>query len=133
MRYSHLYLKEELKDINIGRGPFHFLIVIYENEGICQEDLSKKLRLDKTTTTRTLHKLLMAGYISKQKNIEDKRMYRVYTSIKGKELIKNRKTIFSSLDKIILSGLTDREKEVLEKLLIRMIQNIIQEVKGDEK
>ena len=95
--------------------------------------LSKKLRLDKTTTTRTLQKLLMAGYISKQKNVEDKRMYRVYTSIKGKELIKNRKTIFSVLDKIILSGLTDQEKEVLEKLLSRMIQNIIQEVKGDEQ
>jgi len=133
MRYSHLYLKEELKDINIGRGPFNFLIVIYENEGIFQEDLSKKLRLDKTTTTRTLQKLLMAGYISKQKNVEDKRMYRVYTSIKGKELIKNRKTIFSSLDKIILNGVTDQEKEIFEKLLSRMIQNIIQEVKSDEQ
>lgn len=132
MRYSHLYMKEELKDTEIGRGPFHFLMCIYENEGICQEDLSNELRLDKTTTTRTLQKLLKGGYISKEKNVEDKRMYRVYTTLKGKELIHNRKTIFSSLDKIMLEGLTNEEKEILEKLLTRIAQNLIKEFKGDK-
>ncbi|MCC7572343.1 MAG: MarR family transcriptional regulator [Candidatus Methanofastidiosum sp.] len=126
-------MKEELKDTEICRGPFHFLMCIHENEGICQEDLSRELRLDKTTTTRTLQKLLTGGYISKEKNVEDKRMYRVYITLKGKELINNRKAIFSSLDKIMLGGLTNEEKDMLEKLLTRIAQNLIKEVKGDKK
>lgn len=73
------------KNINLQKGQFIFLIRVCENPGINQRDLSKLLKVDKTTTAKAIQKLIGVGYIERKEDPVDKRMWRLYPLKKALE------------------------------------------------
>lgn len=73
------------KNINLQKGQFIFLIRVCENPGINQRDLSKLLKVDKTTTAKAIQKLIVVGYIERKEDPVDKRMWRLYPLKKALE------------------------------------------------
>lgn len=73
------------KNINLQKGQFVFLIRVCENPGINQRDLSKLLKVDKTTTAKAIQKLIGVGYIERKEDAVDKRMWRLYPLQKALE------------------------------------------------
>lgn len=68
----------KFKELNLQKGQFVFLTRICENQGINQIDLSNMLKVDKTTTTKAVQKLIKADYVDKKRDEIDKRMCRLY-------------------------------------------------------
>jgi len=114
----------KFKEQNLQKGQFIFLTRICENPGINQIDLSNLLKVDKTTTTKVIQKLIEAGYISKKRDELDKRMWRIYPQAKGKETYlfvvqeENRNV------EICFDDFTDKEKEEVYQLVKKMSNNI---------
>lgn len=114
----------KFKEISLQKGQFIFLTRICENEGINLIDLSNLLKVDKTTTTKAIQKLIEAGYILKKRDALDKRMWRLYPEDKAKEVYsfiieeENR-----SID-TCLNSFTQEEKELAKKMIVRMRENI---------
>ncbi|MGE5627231.1 MAG: MarR family winged helix-turn-helix transcriptional regulator [Solirubrobacterales bacterium] len=114
----------KFKEINLQKGQFTFLTRICENKGINLIDLSNLLKVDKTTTTKAIQKLIEAGYIFKKRDEADKRMWRLYPEDKAQEVYsfiieeENR-----SID-TCLHDFTMEEKELVNRLIIRMRENI---------
>jgi len=118
-----------ISDINfrehfLQKGQFIFLTRICENPGINLIDLSNMLKVDKTTTSKVVQKLINEGYVQKIRDEEDQRMWRLsplsraletYPHIIGEE---NR-----NID-ACLHGFTDFEKENVLLLLQKMRENI---------
>lgn len=77
-----------IKELNLQKGQYMFLARICEKSGINQVDLSNLLKVDKSTTTKVIQKLIRVGYISKKKDNIDKRMWRLYPQNKGLEIYK---------------------------------------------
>ncbi|WP_376774609.1 MarR family winged helix-turn-helix transcriptional regulator [Clostridium thailandense] len=73
-RCIHSISDIKFKEINLQKGQFIFLTRICENQGINQIDLSNLLKVDKTTTTKAIQKLIEAGYIEKKRDDNDKRI-----------------------------------------------------------
>lgn len=86
--------------------------------------MSNLLKVDKTTTTKVIQKLIEAGYISKKRDELDKRMWRIYPEAKGKETYlfvvqeENRNV------EICFDYFTDKEKEEVYQLVKKMSNNI---------
>lgn len=114
----------KFKELKLQKGQFTFLTRICENPGINQIDLSNILKVDKTTTTKAIQKLIDAGYISKEKDDTDKRMWRLYPKKKALEdyefiIDEENRNIGVCFDKF-----SEEEKEMVYELVRKMSKNI---------
>ncbi|VBB09513.1 transcriptional regulator marr-type conserved site [Lucifera butyrica] len=126
-RYSQIFFNSELKKYNLGSGQYIFLVTLFENNGISQEQLANIVKIDKTTTARAVAKLVNEDYVIRKISEDDKRAYNLYTTGKA-ESIKN--ILFEVLDswnKIMLDNLDREEREILLNLIERIGASILRQ------
>lgn len=122
-RYSQIHIAKELGDYNIGSGQFSFLMILYHNDGVSQESIAKALRVDKATTARAIKKLMEEGYVYKERNPLDKRVYKVFLTERAKKIKPKIIKILSEWTEFLLSDFTKEERELFTKLLIKIAKN----------
>lgn len=114
----------KFKKLNLQKGQFTFLTRVCENPGINQIDLSNLLKVDKTTTTKVMQKLIEAGYINKKRDDIDKRMWRLYPEEKSLDVYtlviqeENRNI------EVCFNNFTEEEKLLAYQLVKKMGENI---------
>lgn len=126
-RYSQIFFNKEFKAYQLGSGQYMFLIELYQNPGITQEQLSELVRIDKATTAKAIAKLIAAGYVTKHTSAADKRAYNLYATDKA-ETIKS--SLFSLLDvwnKLLLDGFDAEEQQFAHRLLEKMCANALKQ------
>lgn len=114
----------EFKECNLTKGQYLYVIRIYENPGIIQEELSDMIKVDKTTISRAVKKLEKDGFIEKKSDEENKKIKRLYVSKKGEEVYDFIKRENDYSNEIALKGFSKREAEEIEKLLIKVRKNV---------
>lgn len=102
-----------MKSISLERGQFQYLMRIKEHPGINQQHLSEILLVDKTSTAKAVNKLVTKGYITKKKDLNDKRNYNLSLTHTGEKacsfLIKEEQFVTRKS----LSTLTDANQQLL--------------------
>lgn len=121
------------RKLNLQKGQFTFLTRICENNGINQIDLSNSLKVDKTTTTKAIQKLIEAGYIYKKRDCADKRMWRLYPEKKALDIYMFIIAEENRNIKVCLDNFSEEEKTLVCKLVKRMSGNIEKEWKEVKK
>ncbi|MBP2643820.1 MAG: hypothetical protein H6Q67_1707 [Firmicutes bacterium] len=124
-RYSQIFFNAELKKYNLGSGQYIFLVNLFKNNGINQEELSDIVKIDKATTARAVAKLVKEKYVIRKISENDKRAYNLYTTEKA-ESIKN--ILFGILDswnRIMLEDLDSEDRKTLFKLIDKVGINIL--------
>ena len=86
VREIHALYESKFKNYDLQRGQFIFLTRVYENPGISLSDLSYELKMDKTSITRAIQKLIDSEYITKIQDLDDKRIWHLFTTEKCKDL-----------------------------------------------
>lgn len=133
-RYSQTHIGETIKKYNIGKGQWSFLTqLLFNADGLTQEELSEKLHIDKANTARAIKKLQDEGYIYWKADPGDARKKRIYVSAKSLEFEEEFHQVFKDLNKILSKGFTEEEKETTRNLLFRMLDNIIEYRTGQGK
>ena len=112
------------KDKNLQRGQFIFLLRIYENQGINLIELSNLMKVDKTTSTKAVQKLINEGYLEKKEDSLDRRVWRVYPTLKGQEVYRYIAHEEEKSSEIYYKDFSKKEKEDLFILLEKMKKNI---------
>ena len=114
----------QFRQLRLQKGQFIFLTRICEFPGINLIDLSNLLRVDKTTTTKAVQKLIQADYIRKEQDVSDQRVWRLYP----KELaLRSYVQVIAAENRYIaqcFQGFSNQEKKEASKLLARMRENI---------
>ena len=72
-RKGRASISKGLEQYDIGSGQMMFLLQLYKQDGISQEELTEKLNIDKGTTARSIKKLEKEGFIIRVKDEHDKR------------------------------------------------------------
>jgi len=87
------------------------------------------LKVDKATTTKAVQKLMAEEYVVRKRDIEDKRMWHLFPSVKAEKvyeyIIQEENRRIASC----FSDFSDEEKKMAEHLIKRMGQNIEQDWK----
>ncbi len=86
-RFSNRYFDRHLSKYDIGSGQLMFLLLINEYEGISMQQLSTMVEMDKGTTTKSIQKLIDQQYVEAVTDEADKRVRRLYTTIKANEIM----------------------------------------------
>jgi DNA-binding MarR family transcriptional regulator len=122
-RYTQSYTDEALAKFQLSSGTYPFLLNLYHNEGISQNQISKALNVDKAMSARSIKRLIDIGYIRKEENRNDSRAYKLFLTDEAKNIIPD---IINEIDKwidIITEDISDMEKEQIIKLLGKILDN----------
>ncbi|MEG0752911.1 MAG: MarR family winged helix-turn-helix transcriptional regulator, partial [Angelakisella sp.] len=76
-RLGTSHLLQNYSEYNIGYGQYQFLLNLYIQDGLTKEQLTKRVVVDKATTSRSIQKLLDNGYVTVIVDEHDKRVHHI--------------------------------------------------------
>ena len=117
------FISKEISKFGIGSGQIMFLIELYKNDGISQEELSEILNIDKATTCRAIKKLEKEELLIKVKDENDKRAYKLYLTEKSKSIEDNIKNALNEWEKHISKELSQEEVNILINMLKKICKS----------
>lgn len=112
------------REFNMQKGQYLFLTRICENPEINFIDLSNMLKVDKTTTTKAVKKLVEIGYVNKVQDGTDKRGYKLTATKRGLEIYKFLIEEENRQINICFKDFSEEEKAMATRLLKKMSENI---------
>jgi len=122
-RHTQMYFDRHLGQYELSYGALSFLMVLFHHDGIHQEEISRKLSIDKATTTRAIHKLIESGYVRRETDSADRRAYFIYLTEKGLALKPELHKLSRDWSAQLTSGFTSEEKDQVFRLLEKMSHN----------
>jgi DNA-binding MarR family transcriptional regulator len=114
----------EFKEYDLTKGQYLYLVRICENPGIIQEKLAEMIKVDRTTAARAIKKLEMNGFIEKKDDQHNKKIKKLFPTVKGKNVYPFIKRENDHSNIVALAGLSETEVETLFNHLQRVRRNI---------
>lgn len=115
---------ERDEETQMGRGQMNILRVIVNNENITQDELAKKLNLDKTTVAKAVKKLELRGLIIRKSSKEDKRKKELIATDEAKEVKNKMKEHMDSISSLFFEGISEVEVDRFNSTLGKIEKNI---------
>lgn len=110
--------------ISITNEQWVVLKTIASQTGITQTEISKRTLKDKTNITRILDLLEKGGYIRRNKDESDRRIYRITLSSKGASVLESVTPLVDEGELIVCNALTELEQQQLIALLSKVSLSI---------
>lgn len=122
-RLSSLFVGREMSRLGFGPGQFFFLTALYGEEGVSQDELSKRVGVDKSNTSRALAKLEQYGLIRRQSDPHNHRVKKVYLEDRALRVRNEFKKIQTRWNEALLCGFSETEKRALLSAVKKMAAN----------
>lgn len=102
------------------------------SDGVTQLELAESTKLKPPTVSVALKRMEEQGYVRRETDPMDMRAVRVFLTDAGKALDASHLDRIHRIDEVIMRGISEEETQILRSLLIRMRDNLANEVGGDE-
>lgn len=122
-RKGNVFITKEISKFGIGSGQVMFLMELYKKDGISQEELSEGLNIDKATTCRAIKKLEEAEFLTRVKDKNDKRAYKLYLTQKSKDMENSIRDVLRICEDHISKNLSEEEVKTLAMILKKICIN----------
>ena len=119
-RCGGLYRNQELEPLGITGRQAGSLIAICHEPGISQEQLGKRMVLNKSNIARQLAALEDMGLVQRQTSPNDRRVLRCYPTEKTQEMLPQIRKVYRAWREELLQDMTPEEQETLEQLLAKI-------------
>lgn len=118
-------LSDALMDqIALHRSQAMVLCKLFVQDGMTQSEIAQQLSVQGATMTDILQRMEESGLVSRQRDLEDNRLVRVYLTAAGHEKERFIMEQFLKLEAAIFAGFSESERAVLRQLLDRSLENI---------
>ncbi|TQD24962.1 MarR family winged helix-turn-helix transcriptional regulator [Methanolobus vulcani] len=124
--HNHRYIERALESYNLKGPMFAFLLTLSHKDGCSQECLARYLKFSKATATRVITTLEKQGYVYREKDEDDRRIYRVFISDEGRGLIPAINSALQEWNDIFLSDLSDEEEQIFRNLLDKTKNTLVE-------
>ena len=115
---AHSQFKAMLRPFDLTNLQHLVLEGLWYREGLTAAELGKLLVLDKATMSGILERMLESGWIRKERDPNDGRVFRIFTTKKADKAKDELINLRIQANAELLSGFT-REEQVLFKRLLR--------------
>ncbi len=124
--YLNTYFNKMIKEnkLDITTEQWVLLIIISKTPGISQTEIAKKGLKDKTNVTRMLDVLERNGYLTRKKDKLDRRIYRIFLTKKGEDILNKIYPIVYTVNKESCKNLKDKELTDLKNYLTTICNTI---------
>ncbi|MGJ9383803.1 MarR family winged helix-turn-helix transcriptional regulator [Salipaludibacillus sp. CF4.18] len=118
------YIKSKLEPYNLAPEQNLVMMLLWEKDGLTQNQLAKALNKDKTNIARMVSNLEGKGFLNRSKCPNDQRSMEIYLTSCGKELGNQVIPILENFNKVVCKGISTEELKEMERLLHLMNHNI---------
>lgn len=118
------YIKSKLEDFNLAPEQNLVMMLLWEKDGLTQNQLAEKLNKDKTNIARMASSLEKKGFIKRAHPKEDRRSLMLYLTEDGKDLGEKVIPVAEDFNDVVTQGISNEEIQELERLLSKIDQNV---------
>ena len=118
------YIKAKLAPLNIAPEQNLILLLLWDKDGLSQNEIAKKLEKDKTNITRMLSNLEKKGFIKRRCNEIDGRSFNIFLTEEGKKMGEHIHPITEEFNRIVCSGISEQEMDTVKEVLKKMRENV---------
>ncbi len=118
-----LHARISPQGVAVGQWPF--LMFLWEEDGLTQRELSRRISIEEPTTARTLDRMERDGLISRERNARDRRQVNVFLTERGRELRDELVPYALEVNALATHGLSEQDKAKINSLLSYMISRLV--------
>ncbi|STX42818.1 transcriptional regulator [Legionella donaldsonii] len=115
---------ELLKPYKITHAYTYFLMELYNQDGLTQAEMHKRIGIEQPTAVRTLDRMERDGFILRKPSSDDRRVVLIYLTEKAQHCKKEIDQCAVQLNELALLGFNEEEKINLNQMLKRLNQNL---------
>ncbi len=124
-RCQRLYITEQLKDLPAATRYYSLILAVWNHPGFSQDQLSRHLRLNKSSIARAVAQLEEQGYIERKTCEKDQRIIRVYPAAAMEQVIPRIRKAGKEWQKLVTADLSPEELDQFSWVLDRINQRAI--------
>ncbi len=125
-RYGRMFRDERLLPLGLSSPVGAYLRHICAEPGISQEQLTRRIGINKSNVSRQVTVLEEDGYVERRVCGKDKRVLRLYPTEKAQALQPQLEAVWDSWEACLGSRLTPGEQALLRELLERMRASVLE-------
>ncbi|MCF6247469.1 MAG: MarR family transcriptional regulator [Desulfobacula sp.] len=122
-RLCMIHLRNEMKKMGVGAGDYPFLAFLFFKEGQSQDELSKRMRVDKSYTARALAKLEKLGMIERRPDLNEHRVKRVFLSQKSRDMETPFFEMLKNWHNTLIKNIDPDDLAIVQSGMDQMIEN----------
>ncbi len=109
-----------------GLTPFHWLVLccLWEEDGLPTCSIGEKLQQVGGTITGVLDRMEERGLVRRERDVEDRRIWRIWLTAEGKKLEAVLPPLAMELREQLLEGISLQDRDKLSQLVDQMIINM---------
>ena len=117
-------LAERIRPLGLAPAQFMTLLALWEEDGLTQGDLFRRLDVEQATMANTLTRMERDGLIERQPHPDDGRAQVVRLTAKGRSLREPATHAAGTVNASALAGLSDQEQAQFLDLMRRVIADL---------
>jgi DNA-binding MarR family transcriptional regulator len=108
----------------VSIGMWYFLRALWEEDGLTQRELSRRVRMMEPTTATALESMERRGLISRTRNAEDRRKVNIRLTEEGRRLRDVLLPYAIEVNQVALAGISPKQIPLLREQLARIKRNL---------
>lgn len=121
----------ETRKVGLGSSQMLMLEQVLRLPGMSQDELSTELFIDKTTTAKGLKRLVQEGYVRKERDAADRRIWRLHPSVEARRLGPELRRSIGDHGLSLTQGFSQEELAQLLGYLARLEYNLTESAARD--
>lgn len=130
-RCAALYQADRLEGTDLKPPHGRYIAALCREPGLSQEQLAKKIYVNKSQVTRHLAYLEEKGYVTRSPGA-DKRVMLVYPTKKAEDILPQVREIFRDWNEWLTAGFSPEEQEQFISLMERAKERAVSYARGGE-
>ena len=123
---AYEFITRELRKKKIkGLVPSHggIMSTLFKRDRLSMKEVAERIGRDKSTVTALVNKLEAAGYVTREKDLDDNRVTYLCLTAQGKSLEQDFDEISEKLISRAFHGFSQGEQENMVKAIVKMLSN----------
>lgn len=117
-RKSHIWLNNGCAQYDLTAAQAAIILIVCDFGVLTQDDITKRLRLDKSVIAKTVTKLEERGFMVRTTNAKDKRTYDICPTEKAREVYPFVKEQIDLSFQRMTQNMTEKERAEFKRLLM---------------
>ena len=117
-RKSHIWLNNGCAGYDLTAAQAVVILIVCDFSVLTQDDITKRLSLDKSVIAKTVTKLVKTGFLVRTTNAKDKRTYDIRPTQKAMDVYPFIKKEIESRFQRMTQPMTETEREEFRRLLL---------------
>jgi MarR family transcriptional regulator for hemolysin len=117
-------LQDALKDFGVAPGQFAPLVMLFEEDGLTQAELCRRINVEQPTMANTLERMERDGLVKRKADSEDRRRAHVFLTPRARDIQTQVMEAARAVSNRTVAKLSAGEQDDMFRLLARMVENL---------